>query len=94
VAIYTGGRTGPNAVAGKELMEFVPLDDKFPEVVAKLIQCLVPVGGLQPDPRSDAGSSVPGSFIPLLNERSTCHAPRCSNRGCPTLFAGGRARLH
>jgi hypothetical protein len=57
-------------------MEFVPLDDKFPEVVAKLIQCLVPVGGLQPDPRSDAGSSVPHAF--RWRACAVTLAPRCS----------------
>jgi ferredoxin-nitrite reductase len=35
VAIYTGGRTGPDAQQGKEVMEFVPLDDNLPDVVAK-----------------------------------------------------------
>ncbi len=45
VAIYTGGCTGPQAVAGKEVMEFVPLDENLPEVVAKLIQCLDPEAG-------------------------------------------------
>lgn len=42
VAIYMGGRTGPNAVEGKEVMELVPLDENLPEVVAKLMQCLEP----------------------------------------------------
>ncbi|MGA8619123.1 MAG: hypothetical protein WB660_11475 [Candidatus Sulfotelmatobacter sp.] len=45
VAIYTGGCTGPQAVAGKEVMEFVPLDANLPEVVAKLIRCLDPETG-------------------------------------------------
>ncbi len=40
VAIYRGGRTGPNAAEGREVMQFVPLDDNLPDVVAKLIQCL------------------------------------------------------
>jgi ferredoxin-nitrite reductase len=48
VAIYMGGRTGPDAAAGKETMEFVPLDDNLPEVVAKLIQCL-DVEGARPN---------------------------------------------
>jgi ferredoxin-nitrite reductase len=38
VAIYVGGRTGPNAVAGREILETVPCDDKLPEVVAEIIQ--------------------------------------------------------
>jgi ferredoxin-nitrite reductase len=38
VAIYTGGRIGPHAVAGKEVLEMVPCDDSLPEVVARLIE--------------------------------------------------------
>jgi len=38
VAIYTGGRTGPHAVAGKEVLEMVPCDESLPEVVASLIE--------------------------------------------------------
>jgi ferredoxin-nitrite reductase len=38
VAIYTGGRTGPHAVAGHEILETVPCDDSLPEVVANVIQ--------------------------------------------------------
>jgi ferredoxin-nitrite reductase len=37
VAIYTGGRTGPHAVAGKEVVEIVPCDASLPDVVASLI---------------------------------------------------------
>jgi ferredoxin-nitrite reductase len=38
VAIYTGGRTGPYAVAGQEILETVPCDESLPEVVANVIQ--------------------------------------------------------
>jgi ferredoxin-nitrite reductase len=38
VAIYAGGRTGPQAVAGREIMECVPCDENLPGVVAELIQ--------------------------------------------------------
>jgi ferredoxin-nitrite reductase len=38
VAIYVGGRTGPNAVAGREIFETVPCDDNLPGIVAGLIQ--------------------------------------------------------
>jgi ferredoxin-nitrite reductase len=38
VAIYVGGRTGPNAVAGREVLETVPCDESLPDVVANLIQ--------------------------------------------------------
>ncbi len=38
VAIYTGGRTGPHAVAGREILETVPCDESLPDVVAGVIQ--------------------------------------------------------
>ncbi len=38
VAIYTGGRTGPHAVAGQEILESVPCDEALPDVVATVIQ--------------------------------------------------------
>jgi len=38
VAIYTGGRTGPHAVAGQEILETVPCDEALSDVVANVIQ--------------------------------------------------------
>src|SRR5882724_8501726 len=38
VAIYTGGRTGPHATAGREILETVPCDESLPDVVAGVIQ--------------------------------------------------------
>ena len=38
VAIYTGGRTGPHAIAGEEILETVPCDESLPDVVASVIQ--------------------------------------------------------
>jgi sulfite reductase beta subunit-like hemoprotein len=49
VAIYTGGRAGPDAQEGKQVMEFVLLDENLPQVVAKIIQCLEPEAGSQHD---------------------------------------------
>lgn len=40
VAVYTGGRTGPQAMKGKEVMECLPVDQNFPEAIARLIQSL------------------------------------------------------
>ena len=37
VAIYTNGRTGPDAVAGKQILE-VPCDDRLPDVVAGILR--------------------------------------------------------
>ena len=38
VAIYAGGQTGPQAVAGEEILESVPCDENLPEVVANVIE--------------------------------------------------------
>lgn len=38
VAVYAGGRTGPHAVAGREVLATVPCDDAFPDVIADVIQ--------------------------------------------------------
>jgi ferredoxin-nitrite reductase len=38
VAVYVGGRTGPYAVAGKEILATVPCDEKFPEVMANVVR--------------------------------------------------------
>ena len=38
VAIYTGGCTGPHAVAGQQLLDVVPCDDKLLEEVAAIVE--------------------------------------------------------
>jgi ferredoxin-nitrite reductase len=38
VAVYVGGRTGPYAGAGKEILATVPCDEEFPEVMARVIE--------------------------------------------------------
>lgn len=38
VAIYAGGRTGPRAIAGEEILETVVCDESLPGVVADVIQ--------------------------------------------------------
>jgi ferredoxin-nitrite reductase len=38
VAVLIGGRTGPHAVAGKEILATVPCDAAFPEVITNVIQ--------------------------------------------------------
>ena len=38
VAIYVGGRTGPQAAAGQQLVEIAPCDETLPQVVATLIR--------------------------------------------------------
>ena len=38
VAVYVGGRTGPDAAAAKEILAAVPCDEAFPEVISNVIQ--------------------------------------------------------
>jgi ferredoxin-nitrite reductase len=38
VAVYAGGRTGPHAVAGKEILATVACDESFPDVIANVIE--------------------------------------------------------
>ena len=38
VAIYVGGRTGPEAVTGEQVLDAVPCDDSLPDVVADVIE--------------------------------------------------------
>ena len=38
VVIYAGGKTGPDAVAGQEVLDVVPCDDRLPDVVAGIIR--------------------------------------------------------
>lgn len=40
VAIYVGGRTGPSAREGKQIMEMVPCDDALPDVLATIVKHL------------------------------------------------------
>jgi ferredoxin-nitrite reductase len=55
VAIYTGGRTGPAATEGKEVMEMVPLDQNFPDVVARLVRNLETGDPSRPVPATAEG---------------------------------------
>ncbi len=40
VAVYVGGRTGPYAREGKQIMEMVPCDDALPDVLATVVKHL------------------------------------------------------
>jgi NAD(P)H-dependent nitrite reductase small subunit len=40
VAIYVGGRTGPQARAGTQIMDLVPVDDALPDVLANVVKHL------------------------------------------------------
>jgi hypothetical protein len=38
VAIYTGGRTGPKAAAGEQILDAVPLDANLADTIAAIIR--------------------------------------------------------
>jgi ferredoxin-nitrite reductase len=50
VAVYVGGRTGPYAAAGKEILATVPCDEAFPEVITNVIQLWRAENGRLPQP--------------------------------------------
>jgi ferredoxin-nitrite reductase len=43
VAIYVGGRTGPHAAPGKQIVEVTPCDSSLPDVVAAVIRTFDPL---------------------------------------------------
>ncbi len=67
VAIYTGGRTGPGAVAGREILGLVPCDDKLPDVVANVIRNIHPPVGADNAP--EAIRQAPHEELALVGER-------------------------
>ena len=50
VAIYVGGRTGPNAKAAQPIMEMVPCDEALPDVLATVIKHLELFKKVEPQP--------------------------------------------
>jgi ferredoxin-nitrite reductase len=57
VAVYVGGRSGPGAVAGHEIMSAVPCDEALPDVVADLIEKYH--ASKQPAHRSESDDNTP-----------------------------------
>jgi ferredoxin-nitrite reductase len=77
VAIYAGGRTGPQAVAGERVLEAVPCDDSLPEVVAKIMERY---GLLRP--RSHYLENQPA---PLVSIEKPLHLAENRDRTAPFL---------
>src|SRR5438105_15428086 len=50
VAIYVGGRTGPEARAGTQIMDMVPCDEALPDVLANVVKHLQLFKQVQPRP--------------------------------------------
>jgi len=72
VAIYAGGQTGPQAVAGEEILETVPCDEKLPEVVAKVIESY----RFEKEAREHAALSDPLFAAAATAGLASWHSPR------------------
>lgn len=72
VAIYTGGQTGPRAVAGAEILETVPCDENLPEVVANVIESY----RFEKEAREHAALSDPLFAAATTAGLASWHSPR------------------
>jgi len=77
VAIYVGGRTGPHAAAGREIVEVTPCDETLADVVADVIRRYDPLADpAQTSNWNEAGIPEPAS---TAGERQTSESPRTSS---------------
>ena len=77
VAIYVGGRTGPHAAAGREIVEMTPCDETLADVVADVIRRYDPLADpAQTSNWNEAGIPEPAS---TAGERQTSESPRTSS---------------
>jgi len=61
VAIYAGGRTGPDAVAGEQIVDVAPCDSSLPDIVAALVSKL----GLLERHRPATEALASPNFVPI-----------------------------
>lgn len=101
VAIYVGGRTGPDAVAGEQILDTVPCDEALPAVVAGILQqrALIKREGRHPAVRAASGIQS-RSFFPKqdVDERGSSLRDRTSESGSSaatdiSFIPGTEARL-
>jgi ferredoxin-nitrite reductase len=77
VAIYVGGRTGPHAAAGREIVEMTPCDETLADVVADVIRRYDPLADpAQTSNWNEAGMPEPAS---TAGERQTSESPQTSS---------------
>ncbi len=67
VAIYTGGRTGPEAAAGEQILDAAPLDASLPDTIAAIIRQAGLARPLKQKaaPRKVALAPAASQFVPL-----------------------------
>jgi ferredoxin-nitrite reductase len=77
VAIYVGGRTGPHAAAGREIVEMTPCDETLADVVADVIRRYDPLADpAQTSNWNEAGIPEPAS---TAGKRQTSESPQTSS---------------
>nr|AIA16330.1 Rieske-like [2Fe-2S] domain protein [uncultured bacterium] len=65
VAVYVGGKTGPQARAGTQIMDIVPCDEALPDVLANVVKHLQLFKQVQPRPTvRDRILMVPATEMP------------------------------
>jgi dissimilatory sulfite reductase (desulfoviridin) alpha/beta subunit len=79
VAVLVGGRTGPHAVAGKEILAAVPCDAAFPEVITNVIQSWRAENEHRPQPAFRALDFISASTVGLASWRPS--SPVASSLG-------------
>lgn len=87
VAIYVGGRTGPHAAAGQQLVEIAPCDETLPLVVANLIRNMESA----PDLHSDFDPMV--LTLPAATNEDVGRPQGSTTPSQPHSFRAGRQRL-
>ncbi len=75
VAVYVGGRSGPNAEAGEQILDTVPCDEALPAVVASILQQQALV-------KNSKTQSPPFSQKHSVKRQSASHASR-DNKNSP-----------
>lgn len=79
VAIYVGGQTGPNAVAGEQILEAVPCDEALPDVVAAVIRNL----DLFEQVKRDPGARERVLMVPAAPADRAAFADAGARGSCP-----------
>jgi ferredoxin-nitrite reductase len=78
VAIYVGGRTGPHAAAGREIVEMTPCDETLADVVADVIRRYYPLADpAQTSNWNEAG--IPEPPASTAGDRQSSESPQTSS---------------
>ncbi len=85
VAIYVGGRTGPNARSGQQIMELVPCDGVLPDVLATIIRHLHLFKQVERDPAAKQRVLMVPAYPEACGDQPELVAVSNGKNGCPGL---------